>query len=156
MGVYSRRLYGGASNYTRDVLKRTNGEGQAVHPTELPLFKDNTRCKTRFVKTWGCLTVEYLARMGPGVGGNQIRSTRTPNSPPNRSCGSLGPTPKRLPHILASGTTVGDLSRSSQEARVDTPGHRYVKPCLTEGPKKKAGRLTSQRLTNNPGRLAPE
>lgn len=39
LGVCSRRLYGGASNYTRDVLKCTNGEGQAVHPIELPPLK---------------------------------------------------------------------------------------------------------------------
>lgn len=68
----------------------------------------------------GCLTVEYLAPMGPCVGSNQIRSMRTPSFPPDRSCGSFGANPETVPHILASGTTKDGLRRSAQEALVAT------------------------------------
>lgn len=52
-GVCSRRLYGGAFNYTKGRTKMHEWGRPSGPSTELPPFKEKTRCKTRFVKTRG-------------------------------------------------------------------------------------------------------
>lgn len=52
LGVCSRRLNGGASNYTRDVPNCADGRASGP-PNRISSFKDHTRCNTGFVKTRG-------------------------------------------------------------------------------------------------------